>query len=118
MGRAFTILVGMMAEVEAGILRSGIKSGMAGYKASGGRLGRTSLNIDRDALVRDRLAEKSLTGVAKKCGISRACVVGFTREAQQRETDLTQTDGDAMLCRTSAKIRNRMQKPRALPVRE
>ena len=82
MGRAFTILVGMMAEVEAGILRSRIKSGMARYKALGGRLGRTPLNIDREQVVRDRLSGMSLTQVAKKHRISRASVCRLVKQNQ------------------------------------
>jgi putative DNA-invertase from lambdoid prophage Rac len=80
MGRAFTIMVGMMAEVEAGILRSRIQSGMARYKALGGRLGRTPLNIDRDQLVRDRLSGMSLTQVAKKHRVSRATVCRLVKK--------------------------------------
>lgn len=80
MGRAFTVLVGMMAEVEAGILRSRIKSGMARYKALGGRLGRTPLNIDREQVVRDRLSGMSLTQVARKYRISRASVCRLVKQ--------------------------------------
>jgi DNA invertase Pin-like site-specific DNA recombinase len=52
-------------------------------RLEGQRLGRAPLDIDHDALVRDRLAGMSLTKVAKKYGISRASVVRFVREAQQ-----------------------------------
>lgn len=47
-------------------------------------LGRGPLDVDRHALVRDRLAGISLTDVAKKYGVSRASVVRFVREAKQR----------------------------------
>jgi DNA invertase Pin-like site-specific DNA recombinase len=53
-------------------------------RMEGQKLGRAPLNIDHDALVRDRLAGMSLTSVAKKYGVSRASVVRFVREAQQR----------------------------------
>jgi len=53
-------------------------------RIEGQRLGRAPLNIDHDALVRDRLAGMSLTNVARKYGISRASVVRFGREAQRQ----------------------------------
>ena len=85
MGRMFITLIGSIAELERSILRDRIKSGMRRYQADGGRLGRAPLNIDHDALVRDRLAGMSLTNAAKKYGVSRASVVRFVREAQQRQ---------------------------------
>jgi len=81
--RTFTTLVGMMAEVESGILSSRIKGGMARYKALGGRLGRRPLDIDREKVVQDRLSGMSLTQVAKKYRISRASVVRVVRDAKQ-----------------------------------
>jgi DNA invertase Pin-like site-specific DNA recombinase len=54
-------------------------------RLEGQRLGRAPLDIDHDALVRDRLAGMSLTKVAKKYGISRASVIRFVREAQRRQ---------------------------------
>ena len=81
--RAFTTLVGMMAQVESGILRSRIKSGMARYKALGGRLGRRPVDVEREKVVQDRLSGMSLTQVAKKYRISRASVVRVVRDAKQ-----------------------------------
>ena len=49
----------------------------------GQRLGRAPLDIDHDALVRDRLAGMSLTNVAKKYGVSRASVVRFVKEVNE-----------------------------------
>ena len=54
-------------------------------RLEGQRLGRAPLNIDHDALVRDRLAGMSLTTAAKKYGVSRASVVRFVREAKRRQ---------------------------------
>jgi Mor family transcriptional regulator len=44
------------------------------------------LNVDRTALVYDRLAGMSLTQVAKKYSLSRASVVRFVREAHQSDS--------------------------------
>jgi hypothetical protein len=46
-------------------------------------MGRAPLDVDRTAIVRDRLAGMSLTDVATKHLVSRASVVRFTREAQR-----------------------------------
>jgi DNA invertase Pin-like site-specific DNA recombinase len=43
-------------------------------KLEGRHIGRRPLEIDRDAVVRDRITGKSLTEVAKTHGISRALV--------------------------------------------
>jgi Mor family transcriptional regulator len=53
-------------------------------KIEGRRLGRAPL-VDRNALVRDRLAGMSLTEVAAKYRISRASVVRVVRDAKQRQ---------------------------------
>ena len=47
------------------------------------RLGRVPLDVDRDAIVRDRLSGSSLTATAKKHGVSRASVVRFVHEARR-----------------------------------
>jgi DNA invertase Pin-like site-specific DNA recombinase len=83
MGRMFITLVGSIAELERSLITERIRAGMRRVRLEGGRLGRAPLNIDHDALVRDRLAGMSLTNVAKKYGVSRASVVRFVRESQQ-----------------------------------
>src|SRR5271168_3097539 len=85
MGRMFLTMVGSIAELERSLIVERIRAGMRRARMEGQRLGRAPLNIDHDALVRDRLAGKSLTTVAKKYGVSRASVVRFVREAQQRQ---------------------------------
>jgi DNA invertase Pin-like site-specific DNA recombinase len=81
MGRMFLTMVGSIAELERSLIVKRIKAGMRRAKIEGQRLGRAPLDIDHDALVRDRLAGMSLTVVAKKYGVSRASVVRFVREA-------------------------------------
>jgi DNA invertase Pin-like site-specific DNA recombinase len=86
MGRMFLTLVGSVAELEKSLIVERIKAGMRRARMEGQRLGRAPLNIDHDALVRDRVAGMSLTNVAKKYGVSRASVVRFVRDVQQRQT--------------------------------
>jgi transposase len=51
----------------------------------GRRLGRAPLDVDRVAIVRERVSGMSLTQVAKRHRVSRATVVRLVREANQRE---------------------------------
>lgn len=84
MGRMFLTMVGSIAELEKSLIVERIKAGMRRARMEGHRLGRAPLDIDRNALVRDRLAGMSLTSVAKKYRVSRASVVRFVRDARQR----------------------------------
>jgi DNA invertase Pin-like site-specific DNA recombinase len=85
MGRMFLTMVGSIAELEKSLIVERIKAGMRRARMEGQRLGRAPLDIDHNALVRDRLAGMSLTNVAKKYRVSRASVVRFVREAQLRQ---------------------------------
>jgi len=85
MGRMFITLVGSIAELERSLITERIRAGMRRARLEGQRLGRAPLDVDHDAVVRDRLAGMSLTKVAKKYGVSRASVVRFVREAQRRQ---------------------------------
>jgi DNA invertase Pin-like site-specific DNA recombinase len=67
-----------------------IKAGMRRRRLEGYRLGRAPLDVDRDAIVRDRLSGKSLTETAKKHGVSRASVVRFVHEARRRSAPVEQ----------------------------
>lgn len=84
MGRMFVTMVGSIAELERSLIVERIKAGMRRARLEGQRLGRAPLDIDHEALVRDRLAGMSLTSVARKYGVSRASVVRFVREAQRQ----------------------------------
>jgi DNA invertase Pin-like site-specific DNA recombinase len=85
MGRMFLTMVGSIAELERSLIVERIKAGMRRAKIEGRRLGRAPLDVDRAAIVRDRLAGMSLTDVAKKYRISRASVVRVVRDAKQRQ---------------------------------
>jgi DNA invertase Pin-like site-specific DNA recombinase len=85
MGRMFITLVGSIAELERSLIVERIKAGMRRARMEGQRLGRAPLNVDRVAIVRDRLAGMSLTAVARKYRVSRASVVRFVREAKQSQ---------------------------------
>lgn len=83
MGRLFITLISSIAELEADLIKERIRAGMRRRKLDGLSVGRQPLDIDHEALVRDRLSGMSLTDVAKRYGVSRASVVRFAREAQR-----------------------------------
>jgi DNA invertase Pin-like site-specific DNA recombinase len=80
MGRMFVTLIGSIAELEKSILVERIRAGMRRARMEGQRLVRAPLDIDRAAIVRDRLSGMSLTEVAKKHRVSRATVVRLAKE--------------------------------------
>jgi DNA invertase Pin-like site-specific DNA recombinase len=81
MGKLFLTIIGSIAELERSLIIERIKAGMRRAKLEGQRLGRAPFNIDRDALIRDRLSGMSLTETAKRHRVSRATVVRLVREA-------------------------------------
>jgi len=85
MGRMFLTMVGSIAELERSLIVERIKAGMRRAKMEGQRLGRAPLNVDRSAIVRDRLAGMSLTETAKRYRVSRATVVRLVRGASQQQ---------------------------------
>jgi DNA invertase Pin-like site-specific DNA recombinase len=85
MGRMFLTMVGSIAELERSLIVERIKAGMRRARMEGQRLGRTPLDVDRTAIVRDRLAGMSLTAVARKHRVSRASVVRFVSEAKRNQ---------------------------------
>jgi DNA invertase Pin-like site-specific DNA recombinase len=89
-GRLFLTLVGCIDELEGALIRERIRQGMARRRLEGFRLGRAPLNVDREALVRNRLSGKSLTETARAHHVSRASVVRFVREARQRSAPVEQ----------------------------
>jgi DNA invertase Pin-like site-specific DNA recombinase len=82
LGRAVTVIISAIAELERSLIVERVKAGMRRAKLDGRRIGRTPLDVDHAALVRDRLSGVSLTQVAKRYGLSRASVVRFVHQAQ------------------------------------
>jgi DNA invertase Pin-like site-specific DNA recombinase len=82
MGRLFLTLIGSIAELESELIRERIRAGMRRRRLEGYRLGHQPLDVDREAIVADRLSGMSLTQTAKKYRVSRASVIRFVRNAQ------------------------------------
>src|SRR5271166_4956331 len=81
LGRAMVVIVGAIAELERSLIVERVKAGMRRARLEGRRIGRAPLNVDRAAIVQDRLAGLSLTEVAKKHRVSRATVCRLVKES-------------------------------------
>ena len=81
LGRAMLTIVGAISELERSLIVERVRAGMRRAKLEGRRIGRAPLNIDRVAVVRDRLSGMSLTSVAKKYHVSRATVCRLVNAA-------------------------------------
>ena len=82
LGRAMVIIVGAIAELERSLIVERVRAGMRRAKLEGRRLGRPPLNVDRDALLRDRSHGHSLKQIAKLHGISKASVIRVLHQQQ------------------------------------
>src|SRR5271157_1395109 len=82
MGRLFLTLIGSIAELESDLIRERVLAGMRRAKLDGVRIGRAPMNIDRAAIVRDRLSGMTLTAVAKKWGVSRSLVCKLVKRSR------------------------------------
>lgn len=80
-GTSFRVLNGISG-LEADLRREKVCFGIYLRKFQGFSVGRQATDINKKALVADRLAGLSLSATAARYGVSRASVVRFTREAQ------------------------------------
>ncbi len=82
LGRAMIVIIGAIAELERNLIIERVKAGMRRAKLEGRRIGRARLDLDRPAVVRDRLSGMSLTQVAEKYRVSRAMVCRLVNESK------------------------------------
>jgi DNA invertase Pin-like site-specific DNA recombinase len=88
LGRAITVIIGAIAELERNLIIERVKAGLRRARLEGRRLGRPPLQVDRAALLRDRQRGMTLSELAKAHGISRGSV---SRVLRQAKTDGTKT---------------------------
>ena len=86
LGRAMIIIVGAIAELERSLIVERVRAGMRRARLEGQRIGRPRLNVDRDALLRDRQRGQSLKQIAKLHGISKASVIRVLHQTSMPET--------------------------------
>ena len=77
------VVVSAIAELERNLIIERVHAGMRRAKIEGRHIGRRPLNIDRDAILRDRRAGRSLSEIARTHRISRALVSKILREAAE-----------------------------------
>jgi DNA invertase Pin-like site-specific DNA recombinase len=85
MGRLFLTIIGSIAELESDLIRERVLAGMRRARLDGVRIGRTPMNLDRAAIVRDRVGGMTLTAVSKKWGISRSLVCKLVKRSRGGE---------------------------------
>src|SRR6202165_1267161 len=74
LGRAVIVIIGAIAELERNLIIERVRAGMRRAKMERRRIGRAPLDIDRQAVLRDRGRGLSLTDIAHAHRISRASV--------------------------------------------
>lgn len=74
LGRAVVIIVGAIAELERSLIVERVRAGMRRAQLEGRKLGRPALELDREAIFRDRQRGQSLGQIARNYGISRTSV--------------------------------------------
>jgi DNA invertase Pin-like site-specific DNA recombinase len=83
LGRAVVVIISAIAELERSLIVERVRAGMRRAKLEGRQIGRTPLQVDRAALLRDRERGISLQDLAKSYGISKASVCRVIKEARQ-----------------------------------
>lgn len=74
LGRAVVVIISALAEMERSLIIDRVRSGLRRAKLEGVRIGRPPADVDRQAIIRDRRAGRSLSEVASAHRISRAMV--------------------------------------------
>jgi len=83
LGRAIVVIIGAIAELERNLIIERVRAGMRRARLEGRQIGRTPLQVDRPALLRDRERGTSLNDLAKTYRISKASVCRVIKDAQQ-----------------------------------
>ena len=86
LGRAIIIIVGAVAELERNLIIERVRAGMRRARLEGRQIGRRPLELDREAIVRNRQHGQSLGQIAKAHRISRATVHRVIHEQMPPET--------------------------------
>ncbi len=74
LGRAIVIIIAAIAELERGLIRERVRAGMRRARLEGRHIGRMPLNLDHEAIRRDRGRGRSLGELAKMYRVSRTTI--------------------------------------------
>jgi len=83
LGRAMVVIIGAIAELERNLIIERVRAGMRRAKLEGRQIGRTPLQVDRVALLRDRESGKSIGDLVIAYQISKASVCRVIKDAKQ-----------------------------------
>jgi DNA invertase Pin-like site-specific DNA recombinase len=74
LGRAIVVIIGAIAELERSLIIERVRAGLRRAKLEGRKLGRPALDLDEEAIRRDRAQGQSLRQLAKTYRVSRATI--------------------------------------------
>ena len=74
LGRAIVVIIGAIAELERSLIVERVRSGMRRARLEGRHIGRPALDLDREAICRDRQHGMSLGQLAREHCASRATI--------------------------------------------
>jgi DNA invertase Pin-like site-specific DNA recombinase len=74
LGRALVVIIGAIAELERNLIIERVRAGMRRAKLEGRHIGRRPLDLNREAILRDRQRGQSLGQIARLHRISRTTV--------------------------------------------
>ena len=86
LGRAIVVIIGAIAELERNLIVERVRAGMRRARLEGRQIGRRPLDVDREAVLRDRNRGMTLTAVAKANGISRGMVSKIIAQSHRLPT--------------------------------
>jgi DNA invertase Pin-like site-specific DNA recombinase len=81
LGRAIVVIIGAIAELERSLIIERVRAGMRRARLEGRHIGRKPLDIDRQAILRDRKRGMSLGELAKQHRVSRTSIARVLKEA-------------------------------------
>jgi DNA invertase Pin-like site-specific DNA recombinase len=82
LGRAIVVIIGAIAELERSLIVERVRAGMRRARLEGTHIGRPSLDLDRESILRDRQHGRSLGQIAREHRISRTTVHRVLNQAE------------------------------------
>jgi len=80
LGRAVVVIIGAIAELERNLIIERVRAGMRRARLEGRHIGRKPLELDHNAILRERECGQSLGQLAKGHGVSRTTIHRVLRE--------------------------------------
>lgn len=85
LGRAVVVIIGAIAELERNLIVERVRAGMRRARLDGQHIGRPRLEVDREAVLRDRARGFSLAELAKTYRVSRASIARVLQQPSPGE---------------------------------